>query len=361
MYRHIVNLRPLKDGFGMKRNQIFYLTTLVVLFCAYSNCYLFGQSSNDSIAVIAKVKLYGGKKFFGTILKDDGREVLIQTIDRGQVYLSKTEIRKIETLSEDQKNRALGEFQKNTPFANHYVFGTSALSNKRGTHQVAFHLYGSSVKFALSDRLTVGVSASWVVAPIAASVAYSIPLKEKINISIGSSLMSSSYLGWNSFFEGHGYGGMHYLNLTLGDRLKNLTVESAFGWINDGFSQRSIYDVGVRKIRPASIFGFAGICPLSPSISMVCDSKIAFSEQKNYAVFPANGITQNEDVTIYSSGTRISGVFQMGLRFHQSEKFAFQCTLGPFAEYSTNGFDYYQPSIKNFFLPVGTTSFYLAF
>ncbi|MCB9251390.1 MAG: hypothetical protein H6605_02930 [Flavobacteriales bacterium] len=176
------------------------------------------------------VKL-NGTEYVGVILQDDGRELLLETENLGKIYISKSEIKKIEKITEAKKV-INGEVDYKNPFTTRYVFTTNAFPIKKGESYATLNLYGPEVHFAITDKFNIGIMTTWFLSPLMIAMKYSIKTPNpKVNLSIGSLNGTSGYL--NNF---GGYSGLHFGNITFGDRNNNFTIGGGYGYLKTGSS-----------------------------------------------------------------------------------------------------------------------------
>ena len=116
-------------------------------------------------------------------------------------------------------------------------------------------LYGPEVHFSVSDKLSLGIMASWIASPIALASKLCLYSKNNIHISLGNILGNSGYIE-----QGKVFGGLHWLTITKGDRMKNISFSAGYGYIVDNaglfFGNRQ------NKTQDAMVISFAGITPL---------------------------------------------------------------------------------------------------
>jgi hypothetical protein len=170
-------------------------------------------------------------EYIGIILSDDGREVLIETKALGKIYIPKSEIRSI-TKVEDKNRIVHGEFRETGPFTTRYAFTNNAHPVTKGESYALLNLYGPEVHFAISNNFSLGIMATWLASPMVLALKYSIPTSDStINFSVGTLMGTSGYL--NTF---RGYGGLHWANVTLGNRMNNVTLGAGYGYFDAGFN-----------------------------------------------------------------------------------------------------------------------------
>lgn len=294
-------------------------------------------TDTSSTKKIYKIVKHNGTKYVGEVLSDDGREVLILTEELGKIYIPKSDIQSMKLLEEGDKI-VNGNFREFGPFKSRYYFTNNALPITKGEDYAMIHLYGPEVHFALSDRFSLGVMATWIASPIGLAAKYSIPTKnEKLNFSVGTIMLSSGYL-----MNARGWGGLHWASATIGKPGKNVTVSSGFGYIDLGFTNRSYYETGLDKLTPASVSSIGAILPIGEKASFIFDSMISISERRNYTT-TGGGFTDLDGnyipgIPSYVSGTEVAAFLMPGMRFQKNERRAFQVALAGVIQYSSIGF-----------------------
>ena len=223
--------------------------------------------------------------YVGIILSDDGREVLIDTEDRGKIYLSKANILSIKPAR--ASDVVSGEYVGEGAFTTRYSFTTNALPVKRGDNYAMLNLYGPEVHFAVSDNTSLGIMSTWLGSPMALAVKRSFGTADPLlNFSAGALLGTTGYL--NNF---EGRGGLYFANATYGNRKHNVTV--ALGYAqgssrvdvlpsgnyvdsNPGFYIDEYLDSDVliqdKSRFSGPLLSVAGITKVGPKASLVFDS-----------------------------------------------------------------------------------------
>jgi hypothetical protein len=283
---------------------------------------------------------HDGVEYIGEIKSDDGHELAVYTRKLGLMYIPKYEIKSIHEIV-DEESIVFDEYQAAGPFTTRYSFTTNALPIKKGENYGMLNLYGPEAHLALNDHLNVGIMATWIASPVALATKYSFLAKEsRVNVSVGTLLGTSGYL--NNF---KGYGGLHWLNITFGDRKKNLTFSGGYAYLQagnyeppEGVYNEMEYDLaGDENTQPVStshgpVFSIAGIFKIGAKSSFVFDSMIGY--------FSFEKITKEEELDETSSNTiytvtrmknaNTTALFLMpGVRFQNTDRKAFQiCVAG---------------------------------
>lgn len=293
-----------------------------------------------------------GTEYIGKVLSDDGREVLIITEILGKIYIPKSDIKSIVKVT-DKKAIVRGEYYQSGPFTTRHAFTTNALPISKGENYALINLYGPEVHFAVTDHFNVGIMSTWTASPLVLALKYTIPTRnEKLNFSLGTLLGTSGY--WNGF---KGYGGLHFANVTYGDRKNNITFSAGYGYTSSFGAKELItpgtytsssgsftysysnYTPGISK---GPIFSLAGIVKVGAKASFIFDSMfgaLSRTATKNdmgatNTIIEAtppdfnNGLYQQTvGITKVSSSNLFALFIMPGMRFQTKENRAFQVSL----------------------------------
>lgn len=349
---------------------------LVFLFIGVFSCQLNAQvpanssSTDTNTYVITKSN---GTEYIGKVLSDDGREVLISTETLGKIYIPKSDIKSIVKVT-DRSAIIRGEYYASGPFTTRHAFTTNALPIARGENYAMVNLYGPEVHFAVTDHLNVGIMSTWIASPLALALKYTFPTKyEKLNFSIGTLLGTSGYIA-----NFKGYGGLHFANVTYGDRKNNVTFSAGYGYASSFGTKELIipgtytstngsfnysfgtYSPGITK---GPIFSLAGIIKVGAKVSFVFDSMLgAFGQTATNNDMGAsiwieptppsiNGYYQQTVGLTNVNSLKLYTLFLMpGMRFQTKENRAFQISLA--------GVTFFGPALENW---VGLKSFSFPF
>lgn len=289
---------------------------------------------------------HNGAEFTGTIISDDGREILIETKTLGKIYIPKSEVKSIVKIV-DQSSIVNGEFQSTGPFTTRYAFTNNALPIVKGENYTMVNLFGPEVHFAVSNNFNIGIMSTWIASPLVLAMKYSIKTNdEEVNFSIGTLLGSTGYL--NNF---KGYGGLHWLSMTLGSRKNNVTFSAGYAYLQSGrkISNPEVgvyhneYPPMVNELRPMTrgpILSAAGIFKVGAKVSFIFDSMFGFFKQEQTKseyeeLTPGNyyngaSIAPTFNYVVTKEEYLTTALFVMpGLRFQHSDRKAFQiCIAG---------------------------------
>jgi hypothetical protein len=146
----------------------------------------------------------------------------------GKIYINKSDISGITLVDEKSTNKVGGEFRAEGPFTTRYFFTNNSLPLKKNEHYAMIQLYGPEVHFSVSDKLSLGIMASWIASPIAIAAKLCLYSKNNVHISLGNILGNSGYIE-----QGKVFGGLHWLTITKGDRMKNFSFSAGYGYVVD--------------------------------------------------------------------------------------------------------------------------------
>lgn len=302
----------------------------------------YAQSPADSTKQLYIILKTNGVEYIGYILQDDGREVLIETEKLGKVYIPKADISEIKLVMQ-KKDLFNDGYKPNNPFSTRYSFTTNALPVNKGENYYMLNLYGPEFHFAVTNRLNVGVMSTWIGSPIAVAVKYTIPTQnEKLNFSLGTILGTSGYIMNFSRF-----GGLHFANVTFGDRDHNLTIAGGLLHWEGGsntFDKPGTYNgmsfpltIPQETLKnPALVgpmFSIAGFARIGKRASFVFDSMLgSFSRslpENNYqdSFNPNTGVATYTITRVFENRQTLAFFMMPGMRINRTENSAFQFSL----------------------------------
>ena len=197
-----------------------------------------------------------GGEFIGRIIRQDAREVLIDTQDRGEIIIPKYQIKEMRELKPGELSQK-GEYIPEEVFSTRYFITTNGLPAEKGESYILWSLWGPDIQFGVGKNTTVGVLTTWFGVPIIGSFKYAIELGDNSNLALGTLLGTGS---WASPDFGIA---LPYAALTFGNRRSNLTFSGGYGAIwGDGES-------GGR-----ALVSVAAMTKITKSTSLVFDSFI---------------------------------------------------------------------------------------
>ena len=313
-----------------------------------------------------------GGEFYGYILSDDGREILLLTKNIGKIYISKADIARVSKVTDQEilsgRSDGYSDYRVTGPFTTRYSFTTNALPIERGENYALIHLHGPEVHFAMNDNFSLGIMSSWIASPIGVAAKYSFTSESKVKFALGSIVASSGYL-----LDAQAFGGLHWATVSSGSRKSNLSFSLGYAYADLG--QSDLNEIGdkyrfepwqydaeqqvierlegvdhewedrylFKDFSPSIVLGFAGITPVGKKASFIFDAMLFLGEGADVR-YPSTVTVPNvtyykpmdgqvtEDVTVgvgevYTTGTRQTLILMPAMRFHQSHTKAFQVSL----------------------------------
>lgn len=197
-----------------------------------------------------------GTEYMGVILKQDAREVLIDTKNLGEIIIPKHEIREIKELG-DKSISSTGNYIPSEVFSTRYFITTNALPIDKGESYAQWNLYGPDFQWGIGKNLGVGVMTSWLGVPIIGSVKYSFKFTERVRGGVGTLLGTGSYAAPELLIA------LPFGVLTIGDNRNNINFSAGYGAVwYDG-------DAGSNML-----ISVAGMTKINKTVSLVFDSFI---------------------------------------------------------------------------------------
>ena len=257
-------------------------------------------------------------ELIGYILKEDEREVFIETQDGRKIYIPQYIIKEIVPINSKDFN-SKGQYVGEDIFATRYFITTNGLPLKKGEHYIQWNLFGPDFQFSINERFGAGLMTSWMAIPIIGTVKYSFKINERNQFAIGSMLGTSS---WASF-SGVNFGGaLPFATVSHGDRAANIALSGGYGavWIDGDVNGRALTSL-------------AGMIKVGPRISLVFDSFIVLPAKSDFVTQTYTDYVYNDQTGAYNE-VQITqtverkkpglGLFVPGIRWHQEEGQAFQ-------------------------------------
>jgi hypothetical protein len=209
---------------------------------------------------------------------------------------------------------------------------------------------------------------TWLASPLVFAAKYTLPTRnEKLNFSLGTLFGTSGY--FNNF---QGFGGLHFANVTYGDRKNNITFSAGYSYASnfrgqelikpasyystDGYSYSYAFGNYSADMIRGPIFSIAGMAKVGAKASFIFDSMLgnfSNSSSSNSFVYTTitdatppdynNGLYQNTVSIVKTKSTNVYALFIMpGMRFQTKENRAFQVSLAGVALFD-NGDNYSAP------------------
>jgi len=308
------------------------------------------------------VTLHDDFEYTGEIIKDDGIELILNTKAIGVVHIPKFQIKTIEEVKK-KKSIIYDDYQPEGPFTTRYSFTTNALPIKKGKNYGMLNIYGPEVHIAFTNNFNAGIMSSWIASPLVIAMKYSFYKEEKkINISFGTLIGTSGYI--NSF---RGYGGLHWLNFTFGDRINNFTFSGGYAYLqtgekrfyppageytNENYNAALKNVSGFMKIINGPIVSIAFTFKIGSRASFLFDSMIGYFnfEKINYSD-RYDDSTGYRIITITDNrNAYTTALFLMpGVRFQKTERNAFQICVGGVSTFGDYEFSRPLPMISWFY------------
>lgn len=178
------------------------------------------------------VAMKNGTEYIGEILSDDGREILLNSLSIGKIYLTKSEIKEITDIASKNDVKE-GVYVGDDIFATRYFISTNGFTVKKKDTYVMLSLFGPEFQKAITDRFSLGIMTTWGFAPFAATGKYSMPIAKNTYWGAGFIAGSSTWIESFRFA-----GGLLFSSLTYGDRNYNISGSLGYGFLKD-FSPRT--------------------------------------------------------------------------------------------------------------------------
>lgn len=175
------------------------------------------QQVQDTTRQKVVVTKNDGSSFTGFIISKDERELLIETVNLGRMYIPLHEIKEIRPYEVSGRGTTL--------FSTRYFLTTNGLSMEKGEKYGMINYYGPEAHFAVANNFTLGIMTTWLAMPIVGSAKVSIPISTNVHLGLG--LLAGS-LSWVDFSSA---GALLYGSLTFGDFHNNLTLSGGYATI----------------------------------------------------------------------------------------------------------------------------------
>lgn len=266
-----------------------------------------------------------GTRFYGNILSQDAREVLIETKELGQVYIPRHEIREIREVTASEMT-SRGTFIPSEVFSTRYFITTNGLPVEKGETYALWSLIGPDFQFGVSENVGLGIMTTWIGSPIIGTFKYSIPINEKWNAGVGLLAGTGSW-SWPDFALALPFGVISY-----GDRIKNINFSLGYAGITYVTEHYHHWDAPPRKERQREgnlLFSFAGMVKVGATLSLVFDSFImprTGTEEYTYWNYVYNPETDTSFEVKITETRKRHGITILipGLRFQTNTNSAFQ-------------------------------------
>lgn len=290
----------------------------------------FAQDEGNSQVKKFKIIKQNGVGFVGQIVSKDAREVLIDTEDRGLVYIPTHEIEEIIEIQEGSREITGGLF------SSRYFLTTNGFNISKGDNYVQWNIFGPDFQFGVADNFTMGVMTSWVGMPIIGTAKYSLQLGDKLFGGLG-------FLGGTGSWAYPKYGlVLPFGFLSAGDRVNNLNFSTGYGFIftetghryvlsnqSTDYSTNSFTMEDFVETDGRMLFSIAGMFRINDKFSFVFDSFIMPKGKDRMVDYLDERYNESTGkvtffITQRAEESNALLVLVPGLRFQATEKSSFQ-------------------------------------
>ncbi len=265
------------------------------------------------------ISLKNGTEYIGEILSDDGREVLINTISIGKIYITKSDIREIKML-ESQSDVKEGVYVGEDVFSTRYFISTNGFTVKKKDTYIMLNLTGPEFQKAVSDHFSLGIMTTWGFAPFAATGKYSTPIGKNTYWGAGFIAGTSTWIERFRFA-----GGLAFSSLTYGNRNYNVSVSGGYGFLVD-FNPKVVVEMyydgngapierkrTIDRTGSAFLASFAGAARLGKKASFVLENfYYRSSNSQVYIMIPGFRFSSNPN-RAFQFG--VAGIFSKDTSF----------------------------------------------
>ena len=193
-----------------------------------------------------------GGEFVGTIIGDDGREMVIIDKAKGKVIIPKYAIKSMEIVT--QKNVVGTNIVHPNPHPSRYLFSPSAIALKKGEGYMNwFYFLIFQMQYGITENFSAGITTSWLLAPTMLNLKYTIPVNDNFKLAVGGQVGKLAIWDDQAAAVGFATG-------TYGTNESNVSLNVGYGaYDNEGISIATLS--GVHRIgENASIMGEFWYC-----------------------------------------------------------------------------------------------------
>ncbi len=197
-----------------------HILILLSLFCMGVSALAQGavlQPWTDTLTM-QSIERHDGTLLRGRIVSMSSRELSVVLADGTRLVLPKHLVRTISSLEGEPSAGAISGVNTAT-----YVLTSSALPMPKGSSSLQFNIAGISLEAFPSERVSVGLLASWFSAPIAATAMYRLPLSEDIWLGAG------GFVGWGGSLADRNFLAAPTLTLTFQSGVSNVSLTAGYG------------------------------------------------------------------------------------------------------------------------------------
>jgi hypothetical protein len=182
----------------MKTIKMFKSVILVIFLISY--CLII--NAQDTIKVNPQtlktfvITKNDGTEYYGMIISQDDREVLLETKEIGRLYIPKHEIKSIKELT--NKDVKAGTVIGSNMFSTRYFLTTNGLRMDKGDCYALFNWWGPDIQYGVSDGLTIGAMTTWFAVPIVLTAKTTFSPEENLHLGLGLLAGTLSWADWGS-------------------------------------------------------------------------------------------------------------------------------------------------------------------
>ncbi|MEY2719396.1 MAG: hypothetical protein RLZZ273_762 [Bacteroidota bacterium] len=182
------------------------------------------QESNVDSTAVVEIEKNDRSTIVGRIISIDAREVVIST-SSGRIYVPKHEIRRIGSSGGAAAHTIPFDDLGAAPFGSYYGFTQGALPHERDQGHLQITPFSTNFELYLSERLSVGLLASVIAAPIIGRANYTFSSSGDFHVSGG------GFVGWGGSVAPNGGIVMPLVSITKGDSRNNVSISAGYGYL----------------------------------------------------------------------------------------------------------------------------------
>jgi hypothetical protein len=208
-----------------------------------------------------------GTEYYGMIISQDDREVLLETKEIGRLYIPKHEIRSIKevTINDVKAGTVIGS----NMFSTRYFLTTNGLRMNKGDSYALFNWWGPEIQCGVTDGLTVGAMTTWLAIPIVLTAKTTFSPEENLHFGLGLLAGTLSWADWGSV------GALPYGAVTFGNSRNNFSITAGYAMLSGSKgSGSSSFGTSSRNSASAPLLSVGCLLRITPKVSFVGDSFI---------------------------------------------------------------------------------------
>ena len=274
----------------MNKSYAFAFLTIITLI--FSSTYLYAQDYVDTTKVnknspSVNIKLKDGTRFKGKIIKNDGKNYLIQTDNLGTLNIPAENIVSTEQISAQQillENSQPAEPLRNTD----YFVSSNGYNLKEGEWRYSnTYFYYNTFGVGLTDNFSMNLGIIPIANIFAFSGKFAFEASDKVHIALNGSYITSASNLIN--ISAGALGGV----ATFGTNSKNISIGATWGIGNGGnFTNKPLIQL-------------SGITQISRKVSLTMDNFLTTDTRINYNSSGSSYTTSNVVVGILTYGVRL--------------------------------------------------------